>query len=207
MDDKKNTTYVTKDSGTDQQFETGARRDTQVGKGRYDLIPPQFLHELTLALEGVGLDRDVLLGLTLIPMRPLLRLAALYGRGARRYGPSNWLKGIPLSRTFNSLTRHAAKWAAGMDDEDHLIATAWNAFAVVETENMIADGKLPQTLADLGPKTVKATDTESYATIGSVWGWIDEILKGDPGKKVSRSLVERIDQLRDGEMDLYVGNS
>ncbi len=183
MDDKK--TYVTKDSGEHQQFETGARRDIQTGKGRYDLIPPQFLHELALALEEVGLDRDVLLGLTLIPMKPFLRLAALFGRGAKKYGPSNYLRGIPLSRTFNSLTRHAAKWAAGMDDEDHLTAVAWNAFAIVATEALIDANKLVNTLADMGPKTVKSTTTEGYDTPGATWNWIDEILKGDPGKKVT----------------------
>jgi hypothetical protein len=184
MDDKKNT-FITKDSGEHQQFETGARRDTQVGKGRYDLIPPQFLRNLALALEEVGLDPDVLLGLTLVPMGPFLRQAALYGRGAKKYGPSNYLKGIPLSRTFNSLARHAAKWAEGMDDEDHLAAVAWNAFAIIATEDLIDEGKLPETLADLGPKTVKPTTTEGHETVGRMWSWIDKILNGDPGEKVT----------------------
>jgi hypothetical protein len=181
MDDKKNT-FITKDSGEHQQFETGARRDTQVGKGRYDLIPPQFLRNLALALEEVGLDPDVLLGLTLVPMGPFLRQAALYGRGAKKYGPSNYLKGIPLSRTFNSLTRHAMKWATGMDDEDHLTAVAWNAFAIVATEELIVSEKLPQTLADMGPKLVFKTVSEN---VGSMWSWIEKILNGDPGEKVT----------------------
>lgn len=33
------TTYITKDSGARQEFETGARRDIQKGKGRFDLLP------------------------------------------------------------------------------------------------------------------------------------------------------------------------
>ena len=185
MDDKK--TYITKDSGDHQQFETGARRDTQVGKGRYDLIPPQFLRALALALEQTGLDPDVLLGLTLVPMGPFLRQAALYGRGAKKYGPSNYLKGIPLSRTYNSLTRHAAKWAEGMDDEDHMAAVAWNAYALIATEELLIKGELPESLADMGPRHVGTADAEKF-NVGAMWKQIDHILNGDPCEKVSLNL-------------------
>lgn len=168
------TGFVTKDSGERQLFSTGAQRDTQAGKGRYDRIPPQLLHNLAQALEGaMGEDKTILLGLSLIPMRPLLRLAGLYGRGAVKYGPGNWLKGIPLSRVFDSMDRHVNRFKAMWNDEDHLAAVAWNAFALIETEALALEGKLPKELLDLGPN---AGDT--------VWGWLKQILDGDPGKPV-----------------------
>ena len=63
-------TYVTKDSGKRQEFATGSRRDTDEGKPRYSLIPPE----------------------------PLKRLAMLYVRGAEKYDDHNWVKGQPTSR-------------------------------------------------------------------------------------------------------------
>lgn len=167
------TGFTTKDSGAREEFSTGARRDVQIGKGRYDLIPPQFLKNLALELEKLGEDRVVLLGLSLIPMRSLLRLAGLYGRGAVKYGPSNWMKGIPLSRTYNSLLRHVNNYKEMLADEDHLSAIAWNAWTIMETEAMVLEGKLPNSLLDLGPSTVEG-----------LWRWIDKILNGDPAEPV-----------------------
>lgn len=98
--------YVTKDSGARDNFETGARRDTQDGKPRFDLIPSASLE----------------------------RLAGLYGRGAEKYGPYNWARGIPVSRNIASLERHLQQFKAGERDEDHLAAVAWNAFAIMHYE-------------------------------------------------------------------------
>lgn len=92
-----------KDSGTRQEFDTGARRDTQDGKPRY----------------------------TLIPVGPLFRLAMHYTNGAAKYGENNWTKGIPMSRSLESMERHVADFKMGKTDEDHLAAIAWNAFALM----------------------------------------------------------------------------
>ena len=94
------------DTGERMEFETGAIREPHKGKGRYDLI----------STEG------------------LMRLAAWYERGAEKYGDRNWEKGLPVSNCMNSLLRHAIKYLAGWDDEDHLAAIAWNAFAIMEFE-------------------------------------------------------------------------
>jgi hypothetical protein len=105
-DDLKLHSYVTKDSGERENFDTGARRDTQEGKPRYDLIPPKALE----------------------------RLAGLYARGAEKYGDRNWEKGIPVQRNLASLERHLQQWKMGEIDEDHLAAVAWNAFAIMHYE-------------------------------------------------------------------------
>lgn len=116
-------TFVTKDSGERQEWETGSRRDTQAGKPRYDLIP---------AL-------------------PLRRLADLYARGAEKYGEFNWQKGQPVSRYYASLFRHMQQWAEGDATEDHLAAVAWNAFAIIWTEDACDQGRLPSTFDDWNP--------------------------------------------------------
>ena len=102
---------VIKDSGTRREFETGAVRDMQEGKGRCDLLPP-------LAL---------------------LRLARHFEAGAFKYGERNWEKGIPLSSFIDSALRHMLKYMAGETDEDHLVAAAWNLMAALETEEKTHD--------------------------------------------------------------------
>ena len=110
-----------KDSGERQEFSTGARRDIQKGKGRFDLLPP----------------------------RALRRLAKHYENGAVKYGDNNWLKGMPLSRFLDSAGRHFANVLAGDLDEDHLTAIAWNILGIIELQERIEEGLLPAELNDL----------------------------------------------------------
>jgi hypothetical protein len=115
-----------KDSGQRQSFKTGAVRDMQLGKGRYDLLPT----------------------------RAIRRLAEHYENGARKYGDRNWEKGIPLSKMLNSAIRHAFKALEGLQDEDHLTAGVWNLLGAVEILERIDAGLLPKELNDL-PNNIK----------------------------------------------------
>lgn len=110
-----------KDSGERQEFSTGARRDTQENKGRFDLLPPYALY----------------------------RLARHYENGGKKYSFRNWEKGIPLSRYLDSASRHLNKALMGLQDEDHLIAAAWNLMCLVETQKRIEMGILSKELDDL----------------------------------------------------------
>ena len=110
-----------KDSGKRQEFDTGSKRDTRDGKGRFDLIPPYAL----------------------------TRLARHYENGATKYGDRNWEKGQPLARYLDSMIRHAYKFLGGSREEDHLAAVAWNALAYIETEYRIERGILPADLDDI----------------------------------------------------------
>jgi hypothetical protein len=121
-----------KDSGERQEFSTGARRDTQTGKGRFDLLP----------------------------VNAMFRLAKHFENGAVKYGDSNWLKGIPLSRYLDSLLRHAFKVAGGLEDEDHLSAVIWNACCLLETQELIRQGKLPKELDNLPSPVLEEEDFE-----------------------------------------------
>ena len=90
------------------RYEGGAKRESQEGKGRLDLVSPFAL----------------------------MRLARWYEEGAKKYEPRNWEKGMPFSHCVNSCMRHLLKYLMGMRDEDHLAAVAWNAFALMHYEEM-----------------------------------------------------------------------
>lgn len=110
-----------KDSGKRQEFDTGSRRDTRDGKGRYDLLQWRAIHLVARQLE----------------------------EGAKKYGERNWEKGQPLSRYLDSATRHLALHAKGATDERHDVATAWNILCMIDTAERIKEGLLPAELDDL----------------------------------------------------------
>jgi hypothetical protein len=121
-----------KDSGKRQEFDTGSRRDTRDGKGRYDLLPTRALRRLARHFEG----------------------------GSKKYGDRNWEKGQPLSRYLDSALRHAFLYLQGERDEDHLVAAVWNLMCAADTELRVREGLLPQHLDDL-PKLPSATSSTS----------------------------------------------
>lgn len=108
---RKMTEFEIKDSGERQEFGTGAVRDSQDGKPRYGLVP----------------------------IEPYYRLAMHYTNGAKKYDDNNWKKGIPMSRTWESLERHVQAFKEGLKDEDHLAAIAWNAFALMWYEEKMPE--------------------------------------------------------------------
>lgn len=110
-----------KDSGVREEFKTGSKRDTGVGKGRYDLLPFYAIH----------------------------RLSRVYENGSKKYGDNNWRLGQPCSRYLNSALRHLMKAGAGWKDEDHLAQAMWNIAAIIETQKMIELDKAPKELDDL----------------------------------------------------------
>jgi len=115
-----------KDSGERREFSTGSVRDVRKGKGRFDLIPPCSLR----------------------------RLAKHYENGAHKYGDRNWEKGQPLSSYVDSMLRHGQDYLSGDRSEDHLAAIAWNAFAIMFTEELIRLEKLPSEFNDM-PTTLE----------------------------------------------------
>jgi hypothetical protein len=123
-------TEVKRSNNPEQKFSTGAKRDSQEGKGRFDLLP---VHAIT-------------------------RLAKHFENGAKRYGDDNWRKGIPLRRYLDSMLRHAFKFTGGADGEDHLAACAWNALCLLETQEMIKRGLLPKELDNLPKKIYTEKD-------------------------------------------------
>jgi hypothetical protein len=112
--------YKTLDSGQRETFQTGSQRDTQQGKGRYDLIPLLAIKRWAIKME----------------------------QGAEKYGERNWERGQPLKRYYNSAVRHMSQWFDGEKDEDHLAAALFNIGAAMWTEEQIRLGRLPRELDD-----------------------------------------------------------
>lgn len=110
--------------GSVREFNTGSRRDSRQGKGRFDLLPPAALK----------------------------RVAQHFERGADKYGERNWELGQPLSVYLDSGGRHWSQVLAGDDDEDHAAAWVWNALAFIETRERIRRGELPEELDDIPKK-------------------------------------------------------
>lgn len=113
--------FVVKDSGKREKFSTGAQRDTQEGKGRYDLLSHHAAH----------------------------RKALVYERGAAKYEARNWEKGMEVSRMLSSALRHLFQYLAGDRVEDHLAQAGFNIDGAIHMEEEILAGKLPPKLHDL----------------------------------------------------------
>lgn len=137
-----------KDSGQRREFESGAVRDIQEGKGREDLIP--------LDIAAVVLADDVLASIgkfmisgnevnletaltTFFNIRKwdeytaLLEVAIHYEDGAKKYAENNWKLGIPLHCFIDSGVRHYLKYRRGDNDEPHDRAFVWNMLGALWT--------------------------------------------------------------------------
>lgn len=131
-----------KDSGNRRQFDTGAVRDMQEGKGRCDLMPLEVVREyLTNPIFGYIEDfkksrnTDKLHSCLMVfadeayhgcPHTMFLEVAKHFEEGAKKYGENNWQKGIPPKCYIDSAVRHYLKWLRGDKDEPHDRAFVWN---------------------------------------------------------------------------------
>jgi hypothetical protein len=93
-------------STTSRKFETGAQRDSDIGKPRMSLIP----HD------------------------ELIRVMDHYRKGGEKYGMNNWKHGMTTSVFYDSAQRHLLKWWQGDADEDHMAAVVWNVMGAMWTE-------------------------------------------------------------------------
>jgi len=105
----------------DMTYVTGAIREANDGRGRFDLLP----------------------------VRGLMRVALRCELGAVKYGDRNWEYGMPQSRFLNSALRHLCQYLAGQTDEDHLAAAGWNILAALDQEERAKEGRLDGALMDV----------------------------------------------------------
>lgn len=136
-----------KDSGARSEFDTGAVRDVQKGKGRPTLMPLYVV--ATLMDEHLG--GDVIMqsiahftetmnttylykALTEFAVwvyedtieTMILEASIHYEMGAEKYGENNWQKGLPVNCYLDSAIRHYLKYRRGDEDEPHDRAFVWN---------------------------------------------------------------------------------
>ena len=136
-----------KDSGDRTEFSTGAVRDMHEGKGRCDLMPldvvARICNNFTLMRiasfmkSGGQVDYlyDVLRFHTIFedPYTMFLEVAKHFEDGAKKYGPDNWRKGIPVNCYIDSAVRHYLKHLRGDTDERHDRAFVWNILCCIWT--------------------------------------------------------------------------
>ena len=136
------------DSGNRREFDTGAVRDIQEGKGRDDLLPLDVVNDYLKLLynnsyDGVlcfikefmetgeheflyrALDAYVDSRWTQ-PYTMILEVAIHFEEGAKKYGEYNWQKGIPVKCYIDSALRHYFKYRRCDKDEPHDRAFCWN---------------------------------------------------------------------------------
>lgn len=91
---------------SEEKKEAGLRYNQ--GKLRYDLLEPYAIEQLV----------------------------KVFTKGAEKYAPRNWEKGMSWSSVLASLKRHTAQWEKGEDfDKEsglyHMAHVAWNALAII----------------------------------------------------------------------------
>lgn len=137
------------DSGNRREFDSGAVRDINEGKGRCDLLPLGVVADVW----GDGIlcyiDQYVRSGNKTSLERAikffaecrygnlataLLEVAKHYEDGCKKYGERNWEKGIPLHCYIDSGVRHYIKFIRGDTDEPHDRAFLWNLLGALWTQ-------------------------------------------------------------------------
>ena len=145
------------DSGARREFETGAVRDIQEGKGRCDLMPLAVIGQI---YKHVFEDDDTCevfmkladfqdTGLLICLVDALdafvrvsgyeawsnmfLEVSKHFEEGALKYGEHNWQKGIPTHCYIDSAVRHYLKWLREDNDEPHDRAFCWNILCCIWT--------------------------------------------------------------------------
>ena len=139
-----------KDSGNRTEFDSGAVRDIQTGKGRCDLMPLDVVADILddYTIDHINMFKDtsdtehlinILHNFTAIHPEwndretILLEVAKHFEEGAKKYGENNWQKGIPVHSFIDSAIRHYLKWLRGDDDEPHDKAFVWNIMCAIWT--------------------------------------------------------------------------
>lgn len=138
-----------RDSGNRREFESGAVRDMQEGKGRCDLMPLNVVAELLESGDYYGdvfghlndFMNDHLVSHLFAAIHHVLKeedmfdgcyetmfleVAVHFEEGAKKYGENNWQKGLPINCYIDSAIRHYLKWLRGDKDERHDRAFVWN---------------------------------------------------------------------------------
>jgi hypothetical protein len=155
------------DSGERFEFETGAVRDMQEGKGRLDLVPFDIACDIMAGYDKAnvfywikefsytGNYGSLLLIIDCFAQARgwdmstlMIEVSKQFEDGCRKYGLDNWKKGLPARIYVNSALRHYLKWLRGDQDEPHdrafvwnLIACAWTCIHKPELNDYSSDGE------------------------------------------------------------------
>lgn len=136
------------DSGSRREFDSGAVRDIDEGKGRCDLLPLDVISYMTNDEVLWHIDKYIRMGKKNYLIKALesfskahygnfytalLEVSKHYEDGCNKYGERNWEKGIPLHCFLDSGVRHYMKFIRGDKDEPHDRAFVWNLLGALWT--------------------------------------------------------------------------
>lgn len=137
------------DSGNRREFESGAVRDIQEGKGRCDLLALDvvglIMHDPIFTyidlFQDTGDEKNlysVIDQIVYARMFPdhktlFLEVAKHFEEGCKKYGENNWRRGIPAHCYIDSAVRHYLKHLRGDKDEPHDRAFCWNILCCIWT--------------------------------------------------------------------------
>ena len=144
------------DSGNRREFESGAVRDIQEGKGRCDLLPFDVIAayykiinngeraSIYWIFHNINRFRNTRDTTHLYRALErfdgfsdtetmLLEVAKHFEEGCKKYGENNWQKGIPTHCYIDSAVRHYLKYLRGDTDEPHDRAFCWNILCCIWT--------------------------------------------------------------------------
>lgn len=139
------------DNGGRREFDSGAVRDIQQGKGRCDLLPLDIISQvIDIPTDVFYPPRDIVIADIWRFMQhghvnylitaaqdyavyafgnvytAVLELSIHFEEGCNKYGEHNWQKGIPVKCYIDSAVRHYMKAERGDKDENHKRAVLWN---------------------------------------------------------------------------------
>ena len=149
------------DSGNRREFESGAVRDIQEGKGRCDLLPLDVVNDFYTKMNltnGKAISHPNIIFIHINEFKNtgdttylyralamfatqhfeceetmLLEVSIHFEEGAKKYGDNNWQKGIPVRCYIDSAVRHYLKFLRGDKDEPHDRAFCWNILCAIWT--------------------------------------------------------------------------
>lgn len=139
-----------RDSGNRREFESGAVRDIQEGKGRCDLLPIDvvgvIMHDPVFTyidlFQDTGDEKHLYDVIDQVTIRHkmfeseatmFLEVAKHFEEGAKKYNENNWRLGIPAHCYIDSAVRHYLKYLRGDTDEHHDRAFCWNILCCIWT--------------------------------------------------------------------------
>ena len=175
------------DSGKRREYESGAVRDIQEGKGRCDLMPLDVVgmifqrtaafnaeeREILYNIQRYIDDNDVcwlcdaIISFLNVSdfngyVDMILETSKHFEEGAKKYGEDNWKKGIPESSYIDSAVRHYLKWLRGDDDERHDRAFVWNIMCLIWThEHITTNPEMPERSV-FRDMTIRCVETDCY---------------------------------------------
>ena len=126
-----------------RHFDSGAVRDTNKGKGRFDCVDLSAFADVDEVMEAISLtqlalidgDKNTAMGFIKEAISDIvdkagydaiLRCGKVAEKGAEKYGEGNWKRGIPASSYIDSAVRHWCKYRNGWEDENHLGSAVWS---------------------------------------------------------------------------------